>query len=101
METGTCASTENAVNLSHFRLDDRSDWVDRYYDSLGQRGFQDYRMKVYNALSKLRKGHFYNVLDIEEEKQELFIKFCCEYILHYDGDIYFDEDFTKVWRNKL
>jgi len=100
METGLSTKAEG-LNLSGFRLDERSDWVDRYIDSLGLSGFQDYRQKTYSALESLKKGHYYDVLAIEENKQELFIKFCCEYIRYYDGDIYMSDNYTQVWRNKL
>lgn len=77
-------------------------WHLRYLRKIGSDELYEYKDKVYSALKKLPKGHCYDIYkDVPEDMQELFIKCADMYMTQYDGELYFTDDFTKIYRNKL
>lgn len=90
-----------AQDLACYRLDSSTEWIDQYVKKIGFDGIYEYQEKVYSALKKLGKGRHYNIeKDVAADKQELFIKLACMYFRH-DGELYFEDDFSKIYRNKL
>ena len=88
-------------SLAIYRLDKNTDWIDRYAKKIGFDAIYEYQDKVYSALEKLGKGRHYDIVrDVPEEMWELFIKLACMYF-EKDGELYFEDDFTKIYRNKL
>lgn len=88
-------------NLVSYRLDNNTAWIDRYAEKLSFDALYEYQEKVYSALKKLGKGRHYDIeRDVPADMQELFIKLSCMYFRH-DGELYFEDDFTKIYRNKL
>ena len=89
-------------NLSSFKLNNHTGWIDRFLASMGEEEFDSYEHKVYNALNILKPGWCYDIVElIPENMRELFIKFCCMYIEYIDSEIFFNDDYTLVFRNKL
>lgn len=88
-------------NLSIFKLNNHTDWIDRFMSSMGVSDFDQYERDVYNSLNILKTGRCYDVVDVPENMRELFIKFCCTYIEYIDSEIVFNDDYTLVFRNSL
>jgi len=89
-------------NLISFKLSNKSDWIDRYIESMGEDEFFHYERKVYNALNLLEGGRAYDIVElIPENMRELFIKFCCMYIDYIDSEVVFNDDYSMIFRNKL
>ena len=91
------------MDLSQYRLTASMEWVDRYIAALGLQEFANYQEKVYHALQILRPGKHYDLVrDVPEDKQELFIKLCCMYMISVDPyNLNFSEDFTRIEKDHL
>lgn len=58
------------------------DELTAYRDRIGADIWRDMEAKVYHALNVLRPGRWYNIAEqVAPERQELFVKCCCVYIL--------------------
>ena len=76
------------------------DWIDIFLDKLGTDAFLDFERRVYNALSQLTTGRYYDIASsIVPEQQELFVKFCCCYIEQHP-EYEFNDDYTQIWRKE-
>jgi hypothetical protein len=92
-------------DMSNYKITDW-EWVDRLMAEVGIDEFWDYLEKVWDAIDNLYPKQHYNIeTKIPPERQELFIKFGCLYILDHGGcevsGIQFSEDYTKIIRYKM
>lgn len=89
------------AGFSRYRLD-TSDWgwVGDWIARIGHDEFFAYYNWVYSALLRLPVGRFYRVAAVADDRRELFVKFCCEFILYSPtgGDYLFSEDFSTIKR---
>lgn len=92
------------IELSQSRLNDWT-WVDRYYNDLGKEEFWDYLNKVWNAIEKLLPHQYYVIRTIPVDRQDLFVKFSCLYIIDHGGcekcGVQFSSDYSRIIRYKL
>lgn len=92
------------MDLSQYKIQDWQ-WVDKTIAEVGKDDFWSFMNKVWSAIEKLCPAQFYNIeKSVPKERQELFIKFGCLYILDHGGcdacGIQFSEDYTKITRYK-
>lgn len=94
--------------LQRFRLTNW-DWFQEWYDKLGADEYWAYDNYVWKQIENLRPHSRYNIELIPEDRQELFIKLACEYIIENGGidesGICFSSDWkylirTKPWKNQ-
>ena len=88
--------------LRRFRLDTGDwSWVDTWIARLGTDAFFAYYNWVYGALLRLPVGRFYDITKIQPDRQELFVKFACEFIIYgRRTDYLFSDDFTRIERKE-
>lgn len=87
------------MNLSKYRLIDW-DWQLVYVAQMGEESYNAYACKVWGALDRLRENEYYNVeKQVKEERWDLFIKLCCQYILTH-SEYEFSNDYTKIIRRE-
>lgn len=83
-------------NLKKYKLI-TMDWIDEYIEKLGLEEYCNFERRVNIALDKLRPGRYYDiVIDVKEEDQELFIKFCCCYINQHP-EYELSEDYCRIY----
>ena len=92
------------MNLQQYKISNW-EWVEPTLQNIGREDFWEYLNKVWNAIEKLCPKQYYNIeTSVPPERQELFIKFGCLYIIDHGGcdacGIQFSDDFTKITRYK-
>ena len=85
------------VDLRKYRLadDEHGAWIDKTIKAMGYDEYRQFRDRVWNACKVLKPGKFYDVRDIPEDKQELFIKICCIYIQTHP-EVVFSDDYSRL-----
>ena len=83
------------MDLSKYKMINR-EWIRVYSHEMGEKAFQDYECRVWEALEKLKDNSFYDIEKIvKEANQDLFIKVCCKFILTHP-EYEFSDDYTKI-----
>ena len=73
------------------------DWMNEFVSKIGLREFCEIESRVYNSLDLLRSGRHYNIAEqVPEEQQELFIKFCCNYIDRHP-EYEMSDDYCRIY----
>lgn len=94
--------TPPAEGFSRYRLDTGDwSWVSEWIDRIGSEAFFAYYNWVYGALLSLPVGRYYDITKIPADRQELFVKFACEFIIYgRRTDYLFSDDFTRIERKE-
>ena len=84
--------------LERYRLNDMSQ-LDRYLEKSRINEYFEYKNKIFVALDNFKIGHCYNIQkQVPKDKQDLFIKICCLYILQHYKEYIFSDDYSLIER---
>ena len=89
------------ADLSKYRLPDNDDkqWMLEAMHNMGFDRYMNFEKKVFDALDRLQPGKFYDITEVAEDRQELFVKLGCIYIQTHPA-VVFSNDYSKIERTK-
>lgn len=90
------------MNLFQFKLNSYSDhtWMDQYIAKMGEKGFWEYKTKVYQLLDGMKVGHVISIEAwVKPESFDLWIKIACCFISESQCCYSFNTNYSHIKRN--